>query len=66
MSYFTKIVFLQISFEEIHQNSLKWRIYQTLKKVKLLVLIWQAVGEKIRWIIWCSDVYCLENNDSIW
>ena len=42
-SYFTKTdVLLQISSEEINQNLLKWQIYQTLKKVKLLVLVWQA------------------------
>ena len=34
--------FLQISSEEINQNSLKWQIYQTVKEIKLLVLLWQA------------------------
>ena len=32
--------FLQISSEEIYKNSLKWQIYQTLKEVKLLLLLW--------------------------
>ena len=30
--------------EEINQNLLKWQIYQTLKEVKLLVLVWQALA----------------------
>ena len=37
------IVFKQISSEEINQNSLRLQLFQTLKEVKLLVLIWQAI-----------------------
>ena len=40
-SYFTKIVFLQMS-SEVNQNSLKLQIYQTLKEVKLLMPVWKA------------------------
>ena len=35
--------FFQISSEEINQHSLKWRYYQILKVIILLVLVWQGI-----------------------
>ena len=34
--FFFFVFFLQISSEEINQNSLKWQIYQTPKEIKML------------------------------
>ena len=61
-SNFTKIVFLQISSEEINQNSLKWQIYQTLKEVKLLVFFWAGTS-----VTKAAQLFGVaRSNDSIW
>ena len=46
-------VFLLIPSEEINKNSLKPQIYQTLKGVKLLVLVWlaQVLQKRVNYLL---------------
>ena len=60
------LLFLQISSEEIYQNSPKLQIYQTLKRSNCWCSYGMLYSIKTRLFIWCSKEYCLESNGSIW
>ena len=58
--------FLQISSEEINQNSLKCQIYQTLKKGQIIGARMAGASVTKSAELFGVARSSLENNDSIW